>query len=386
MKHVLSFVLAICLSIGLLPFSAFAIEPNDSEFDAFVESIGWEKQDYIDYLESKDWSLEDFESADELGTPITDESIQPVLSEYEMSREELNALLVEYGDIEEGQDVLDSWFTFTEDLSDTIDFYVNGWEGTAIDEENLQQLLDDYNFETKEALEQFLNENDDSMTHYEFIEDLEMAVDFYVNGDKYLDDFSDLFTDIGLTEEELEKLFSHFETINWEDPVFVDSLMELSDRMMAIEDFETADELSAEQVAEMLDIFNEIQQLFQIQTKYYFVVDGEKQPVSMDTLMSMETTDGQDMIMEIYNMNGELLADMLLTGEMFGSELIQETGTDLVEVEKIVEELPAKSDVKTVKGGKLPITATNHIQNTLIGLTIALAGILLFRRVRVKGN
>jgi processed acidic surface protein len=91
--------------------------------------------------------------------------------------------------------------------------------------------------------------------------------------------------------------------------------------------------------------------------------------------------------MEIYNTNGELLADLLLTAEMFGSEFIQETGKDIQEAEKIVTELPAtaKPPVKTIKGGELPKTATNHVGNTLAGAAIAVVGMLLYRRFRVKG-
>jgi processed acidic surface protein len=386
MKHLVTLLLALSLSFGILPVSAFAIEQNDQEFEAYLKEIGWEKQDFIDFIESKEWYLEDFESVEELGMPLTEDGVQSVLKDFDLSREELNDLLVEWGDIEEGQDVLDSpYFLFNEDLETSVDFYLNGWEGTPIDDENLQQLLEEYNLESVEALEELLKENDDSLESYEYIEDLQWAVDFYINGDEYMEDeFADLFTEIGLTDEEMEKLFVHLETLNWEDPAFLDSMMLLGERMMAFEEFETADELSAEQIAEMLAIFTEMKQLLQIETKYYLVVEGEKQPVSLDTLMTMDSTNGNDLVMEIYNTNGELLLDLVLTADMFGSELIQETGKDIQEAEKIVTEAPmaAKPPVKTIKGGELPKTATNHVGNTLAGLAIAAVGILFFRRFK----
>ncbi|ANX12594.1 peptidase [Fictibacillus arsenicus] len=389
MKHLVTLLLALSLSFGILPISAFAIEQNDQEFEAYLKEIGWEKQDFIDFIENKEWYLEDFESVDELGMPLTEDGVQSVLKDFDLSREELNDLLVEWGDIEEGQDVLDSpYFLFNEDLETSVDFYLNGWEGTPIDDENLQQLLEEYNLESVEALEELLKENDDSLESYEYIEDLQWAVDFYINGDEYMEDeFADLFTEIGLTDEEMEKLFVHLETLNWEDPAFLDSMMLLGERMMAFEEFETADELTAEQIAEMLAIFTEMKQLLQIETKYYLVVEGEKQPISLDTLMTMDSTNGNDLVMDIYNTNGELLLDLVLTADMFGSELIQETGKDIQEAEKIVTEAPlaAKPPVKTIKGGELPKTATNHVGNTLAGLAIAATGILFFRRFRVKG-
>jgi processed acidic surface protein len=369
--------------------SAFAIESNDKEFTAFLQEIGWESQDYIDYLESKEWYLEDFESVDELGTPLTEDGVQAVLQEFELTREELNDLLVEYGSIEEGQDVLEgTWLIFEEELREEVEFYINGWEGTPIDDENLQQLLKDYNLGSIEELDALLKENDDSRDNYEYIEDLEWAVDFYINGDEYMDEeIADLFTEIDLTDEEMEKLFAHFETLNWEDPAFLDQMMLLADRMMGFEEFDTADELSAEQVAELFSIFAEMKQLLQIETKYYLLVDGQKQPISIDTLMKMESTNGNDLIMEIYSQNGDLLADIRITGDMVGSEVIQETGKDLQEAEKIVKETPtaAKPPVKTVKGGELPKTATEHVENILLGLGLATAGLFLFRSLRIKG-
>ncbi|RLL43902.1 processed acidic surface protein [Oceanobacillus piezotolerans] len=403
MKHLFSVLLTIVIGIGVLPVMTYAIELNEPEFEKFLKDIGWDKQDYVDYLESKEWDLEYFESVDELGTPLSEESVQLVLEEFGLSREELNELLVEYGDLEEGQDVLEgTWIIFSEELHEYVDFYLNGWEGTPIDEDNLQQLLDDYGFESKEALEQFLNENDDSIENYEYIEDLYLAVDFHLD-DLDLDEIYGLFTEIGLTNEELEKLFAHLETLDYEDPAFLDKLIELSERMMAFEDFETAGELSAEQIAELFDIFYDMLNLFEVETKYYLVKDGEKQTVSFETLMTMDTTKGYDLLIEIYNKQGEFLADILLTADMFGSDLIQETGKDIKQAEEILTEnqkaspalkaaegakeaKTAKPPVKTVKGGELPATASDYAGNALVGLAFVLAGVFLFRRLRIKGN
>ncbi|PLR69088.1 processed acidic surface protein [Bacillus sp. UMB0893] len=391
MKRLLSLVLAVALLFGILPLSAFAIESNDPDFEMFLDEMNWDKQEYIEYLESKEWYLEDFESVDEMGTPLSEESVQSVMHDFEMSREELNELLIENGDIEDGQDVLDGTFIiFEEELSEFVDYYLNGWEGTPIDDENLQELLEYYEFETREELENFLNENDDSINNYEFIEDLDSAVDMYVNGGEYADEISSLFTELGLTEEELEKLFDHLMTVDVEDPAFEEKLINLSERMMAFEDFEAAEELTAEQIAELLHIFSEMLDLFKVETKYFLVVDGEKRPVSVETLMTLEAEKGTSLLMEIFNTQGDFLADILLTADMFGSNLIQETGKDIEQAKEIVTEAPKAADrshapVKTIKGGKLPDTAANYAGNTLAGLGLLLAGVVLFRRIRVKG-
>lgn len=217
MKRLFLLILSAALMFGFLPASAFAMEANDKGFDEFLKEIQWEKSAYIDYLESKGYSLEDFESAEELGLPITEETLQSVLTDFEMSRSELNSLLIENGDIEEGQDVLDTeWYLFIEELSDGINFYVNG--GTAITDDNLQELLEYYEFESKEELESFLNEQGDSIENYEFIEDLEYALDDYIYGygDEYdiEVDIEGMFTELGLTLEELERLEAHLETLD----------------------------------------------------------------------------------------------------------------------------------------------------------------------------
>jgi processed acidic surface protein len=393
MKQLVSVFLALVIGFGVLPVMTYAIEPNEPEFDTFLKGIGWNKQDYIDYIESKEWYLEDVESIDDLGTPLSEESIGLVLEEFDLSREELNELLVEFGDIEEGQDVLEgTWIIFSEDLHEYIDFYLNGWEGTPIDNENLQKLLTDYGFDSEEALEKLLNENDDSIENYEYIEDLELAVDYYVNGGDDSDELFDLFAEIGLKDEEFEKLFTHLETLDFENPALIDQMIELSERMMAFENFETAEDLSVEQTAELFDIFNDMLDLFELKTDYYLVKDGEKQPVSMGSLMTMDTTNGYDLLIELYNHQGTFLADVLLTADMFESGLIQETGKDMMQAEEIVTENPkaverqtAKPLTKTVKGGELPTTASNYAGKAFAGVAFVLAGIFLFRRIGVKG-
>lgn len=392
MKRLLCLFTAILLALSLLPVTSFAMESNDKDFEAFLEEIGWEKQDYIDYLESKDWYLEDFESADELGTPLTEESIEPILTDYDLTREELNELLADYGDIEVGQDVLDSeYLLFAEEVYDYVGYYLDDTYGTLINDENLQELVERYGFVSADELEEYLQQFDESIDHYEFIEDLDSAVDYYMNGGADLEaEIDELFLSMDLTEEEMDRLLEHFITIYEENPDFEDQLYTLSERMMAFGEFDSADDLTAEQIAELLDISNDMLDILQLDVKYYLVKDGVKKPLSVQSMMTMTSTDGADLLIELYNKQGDFLADIILTNEMFGSEIIKETGKDLQEAEQIVKEIPVKTATKavekTVKGGKLPNTASDYLQNTIIGLVIVLAGVVLFRRVWVKGQ
>lgn len=381
MKRI-ALALGLIFTVLIFPVSASALKADDPDFEAFLKKIGWDKQDYIDYLHSKDWGLKWYDSVDELGIPITEQSVQTVLKKHQLTRAELNDLLVEFGDIEPGEDVLDSeWIIFEHELFDYVDYYASL---DAITAENLLELLDYYGFASKKELEDLLNEYGDSLDYYGYIQELYDAVDFYLY-DNELQELFLLFEEIGLTEDEFYNLYDHLMNLAFEDDTFTDRLLALSDRMEAIADFESLDDLTAEQIAELLSIFNELVDLAEIEPKYYLVKGDEKKPISFQTLLEMTTTDGYDLLIEIYNLQGDFLADILLTAELFGSEVIKETGKDLKEV--VNKPKKAHEPVnKTVKGGKLPNTATNNAENVLIGLGIATAGFLLLRRFKTAGN
>lgn len=397
MKRFSLLVLAAMLAFSVFPSFAFAIESDSKELDAFLKEINWEKQTYLDYLESKDYSWEDFESVDELGTPLSEAAIPPVLEKYNLTRAELNALLEENGDVEKGQDVLDSeWLLFAEELDEYVGFYLSENTETPLTDEALQQLIEDYGFETKENLESFLNEYDDSIANYDTVEALEEAIDNYIFSTEYGFELAGLFDELGLTEEELERLEAHLNTLPIETPAFQDRAMALADRMMLVGDFDSADDLSAEQIAEILDIFSDLLDLFELKTQYFLVKDSDKKEINLSTLISLETVNGYDLLIEIYNNQGTFLADILLTAEMFGSDIIKETGEDIKEAEETVVVAPApiaKSPTsakaapvkQTVKGGKLPDTASPYVTNTLAGLALVLLGVVLYRRFKAQG-
>ena len=70
---------------------------------------------------------------------------------------------------------------------------------------------------------------------------------------------------------------------------------------------------------------------------------------------------------KLYNYNGDFLADMMISANLFGSELITDTINKVEKVEKSITK-PVK---KTIKGGKLPNTAGHYVDNILGGLCYA---------------
>lgn len=200
-------------------------------------------------------------------------------------------------------------------------------------------------------------------------------------------DMESVFSEFGLTGQELERLAQHFETLDYTNPQFEERLMALSERMIAIEEFSTVTELSAEQIAELLSIYDEFMEIFEMEAKYYFVKGDEKKEMSVQSLVSLESTDGYDLLIELYNTQGEFLADILLTADMFGSDLIIDTGKELEDSTATITPTPTPpvdNTNQTVKGGKLPKTASDFASNMTFGLAIIAFGALLFRRSQVK--
>ena len=455
MKKLLVLLMAVLLVVSAMPASTFAIDKNDPKFDEFLKEINWSKKDYISYLESKGWALADFEEVAELGTPLSEEGVQAVLVDFELTRAELNALLAEYGDIEEGEDVLTgSYFLFNEELYSYTEYYLsddyemideNGAEfeaflaeinwskedylayleskdwpleyfsdvsqlGTPLSEEGVQTVLADFEL-TRAELNALLveygdiNEGEDVLegTFIIFNEELYFYVEMYVTGvyDEIDLDALDIFTEIGLTDEELDRLFDHLFTLDFEDEAFLGQLETLLNRLDAIPYFESASELEAAHIAELLDIFSSLMNLFEIDAKYFLTNGEEKLPLSLTALMTLETTNGYDLLIEIYDRQGTFLADIVLTAEMFGSEIITETGKDIEVIENVITAPKADpkavkkevkivkketQSVKTTKGGKLPKTASDYVSNSLIGLAFVLIGLVLFRRMKTASN
>jgi processed acidic surface protein len=386
--------LLFALGLVFLPSLSFAA-PADAELKTYLDEIGWTQTDLEEYLDFYDLALADFEDMEDLseflGAVLTDETLSDLLQEYELTLEEATQLLIENGELEEGQSILDV-YTFYDDLDIDL-FYYNL---TPITDENLQQLLDFYDL-TIEELHELLAEHDDSLDYYEHIEDLEWAIEYYLYYEEEEIDFSeidDLFNELGLTSAELETLFDHFLTLDVEDPAFLDKLDELSARMMAFEDFDAATELTAEQIADLLDIFSQFIQLFEMDVKFYLVQGDEKKDITLTSLMAMPHSNGADLLIELYNKQGAFLADIIFTAKMLGSEIIAETGKDIKKAEEVIVEkttakkpdrkLDSKPVIKTQKGAKLPKTASDYVANTAVGLAVALAGFAIYRRFKVK--
>ncbi|MEW5550015.1 processed acidic surface protein [Peribacillus frigoritolerans] len=350
MKKYFSFFVALIVlfslgSSGTKGFAATKI--NQDELNAYLSEVRMTQEELEEYLSYYDLTLNELKSAEELretlGPAVTPETLQNLLKQYEMTEAELTELLMEYGELEEGDSIIDT-FHFIYDIEDIIDLEMDyDEEEMEYDEEEISDLMDG------------------------------------------------LFTEIGLTDEELDRFMNHLLPIV-EDPSFESRLMAISDRMNQLEYFETIDELSAEQVAELLSIYNDLQSLLQVQFKFALIQDGVTTNLSLEALFQLKELTNASLLVSIYDLNGNFLLDFTLTGEMIGSDLVKETGNDMKQstevISKVVEvkkekKKPAKPEHKTEKGGVLPKTAGNYLFGALCGLVLMGIALGLIRKARL---
>lgn len=350
MKKYFSFFVALIVlfslgSSGTKGFAATKI--NQDELNAYLSEVRMTQEELEEYLSYYDLTLNELKSAEELretlGPAVTPETLQNLLKQYEMTEAELTELLMEYGELEEGDSIIDT-FHFIYDIEDIIDLEMDyDEEEMEYDEEEISDLMDG------------------------------------------------LFTEIGLTDEELDRFMNHLLPIV-EDPSFESRLMAISDRMNQLEYFETIDELSAEQVAELLSIYNDLQSLLQIQFKFALIQDGVTTNLSLEALFQLKELTNASLLVSIYDLNGNFLLDFTLTGEMIGSDLVKETGNDMKQSTEVISKVaevkkekkkPAKPEHKTEKGGVLPKTAGNYLFGALCGLVLMGIAFGFIRKARL---
>ena len=383
-------VAGLLLFTCLKPSIGFAFT-DEASLEAFVTAEGFssveEFKEYYEYYFADELSnVKDIEELKEiLGEKINNENIEELVAYYGYgSRQELTDELLMYGDLEEGS-TLEEEFIYVNALYILLDTYVPP-ELTPITDENLQELLDNFEI-TRAELDAILEEMGETLGNFQYIEDLEEAlINYYFNEDimaELLDAIMVGFGEIGLTEQELERLIYHFISVAENDETIFERLLALDERIMQLPEFESADELTEAQMNELVSVFNEFLNIVQIDAKYYLVKGDSKQPVTLNKLMYMETTNGADLLIELYNHQGEFLADMIFTAEDFGSDLIKE------KVDKITKPLvqaekkkPVKKVTKTEHGGRLPNTAGSYAEGILLGTALAGlgTGMLIYRR------
>ncbi|WML46832.1 processed acidic surface protein [Neobacillus sp. PS3-34] len=386
MNKIHKILLAAVLLLGLFPITSSAAALAPADLAAFLEETSWNEKDLDTYLQYfYDMSINDFDTIadlkETLGEPITEENLQQLMKDYEFANEQdLVSFLVENGEMEKGDNVRNV-FRYIDALDSTVGYYKED-SGTPITDENLKTLLGDHHLTMKE-LTDLLAKNDDSLENYKTIEDLDLALTLYESGKEALD----LVSKLGITEKEMEAITKHFETIDVNDPAIEEKMTELEPRLLALREADQAADLTEGQITEVFNIMKEMLSLVHLDASFYLVKGNEKIALSDSQLIKMKDTNGHDLLIEIYNTDGVFLADMLITEDMFSTELIDNTVKDIKKVEKIekiVQKTASQQKPHTVKGGKLPNTAGNYAEGIFVGLILIGTGLFFFRKRNVS--
>ncbi|MGE7903488.1 processed acidic surface protein [Peribacillus sp. NPDC094092] len=386
------------------------IKADLSNLDAIYEDYNLTNESLIKLLNENGEELDDYifiwdldeavyfysEEGDFERDPNFDKEFVNYLAEvskvrgFEVTKEDIEASLEIY-------DFSTEEFESVDELSEFLGDVIKA------DLSNLDYFNENYGLD-KQALLQLLEENGEDISDYVYIDNLEETVWNLTGGGmdgEVAEDLLPIFEeDFGLTEEELQRLEDHLMSLegHLSNPETAKQLEELGNRMMAFEEFDVATELTAEQIAEMASIYEELLSIFKLKVSYALVKSGSESPVSLLDLMKLEELKGANLKISIYSTDGKFLADLLITGDMVDSDTLTNAGGQIKEsakeVQKTIEKAPVakpvkqkistdtKSEHQTVKGAKLPNTASDYIPNALLGLCIILFGSLMYRKIR----
>ncbi|MBM0065804.1 processed acidic surface protein [Alkalicoccobacillus gibsonii] len=364
---------------------------------------------------------------------VTDEELEGLLVEKNITREQLDYYLSEFfeSSVDEFETIDDlDWFIWVLDGEDS--------DGTPY----LEYILDYFEI-TYDELVALLSENNKVISDFTFNEELEYYLWDHYEWDFDWDEewteeeeweeisFDGLFDEIGLSDKELEALFEHLIKVVEQNPEAVDQLLALAERMEAFGDFESSAELTAEEIAELFAIGNELIKVLQINPEFYLAKPGEQKPISFADLLKLTELKGYDLLVVLYDLEGNKLADFIITAELFNGNTLGKVGEDIGDTGAIVEDVvenkpttenkpaptpaapaktkaekeekvakenktapakqsepkkdntPSKKVTKTVDGAKMPKTATDYPLYTFIGLGMTLVGFILFRRFKM---
>jgi processed acidic surface protein len=302
--------------VFIIQQAAFAA-PAQNEIDHLLSELGWTTNDLTEYLDYYELSIDDFETIEELqmmlGTPITDENLADLLLQYEITRSEMDTVLAEFGE---------------------------------------------------------------SLEDYYFIEDLDIALSFYLGHDEEMAELEEFMALIGLTDSEVDSLFTHFMELDEKTlEQQMEGIVARLDPFLLIED---TTELTEKQQEELISVLQDMMGILQLDPRFFLVDhNGVETAVTFKELLSMEELYGNDLMIQLYDTNGGLILDMQVSEEMLFSEFIIESGTEFAEVGDLAGELT------TLFHNRLPDTASPLWTNMLIGLLtigLGLLGILFSKR------
>ncbi|MCK6259172.1 processed acidic surface protein [Fictibacillus sp. KIGAM418] len=295
---------------------------------------------------------------------------------YEISKEDYQNYLSDYA----GMELSD--FEDINELKETLGAVIKS------DNSNLDELYTDFDL-NEQQLKDLLAKNGEAIEDYIYVDDLYFAVSDLQAPDEEMPDFEEIqkeiegaLAEIDLTPNEIQNLQDHLMSIEKDlnSPDTEKRLESIAERMMSLD----PEKPTKAQIQEVGTAFEELMSIFQMKANFFIVDGSKKTPVSAGELMQMRVLDGDYLLIQLFDLNGKMLADLKITSDVVKTVPAKvDTVTQTIKKE-VKASAPVAKKTRTVTGGKLPKTASNHLDGALAGLAVAGAGLFLYRRARMS--
>lgn len=391
---------------GLKDFMGEVIKADYSNLNTIYEKYGLTMDTLTKVLSDNGETLDDYIFLNELEDTLYfydgeeeitqeagfDEKLTNYLNEISAVRgftatpEMIEAMLNRY-------EVTSKDFETVEDLKDFLGDVIQA------DLSNLDYFYEEYSL-TPDDINAFLNSSGKTIADYVFIEDLEFDLLYSNTGSityAYLmstleEEFPGITGSLGLTEEEFNAANAYFNSLSdyYNSEETQNKLMDLLSRFgMLMENLQSTDkDVTIDQMMEMQSIYQELQDILKIKISYSLIQDGKKIPLTLADLMGKEDLENATLNITIYTDSSEFLMDIHISSDMFGT-IIEDIGSlpgTNTDNGTTGSGTPAET-IKTVKGGKLPKTASNHMTLILLGgLSMLTGAVVLIKRKNDKNE
>ncbi|WP_223701258.1 processed acidic surface protein [Sutcliffiella deserti] len=310
MKRFVAITSCLALSLAIVGSPSLVLAaPSEFEVNQYLEEIGWTRHDLDTYLSFYEVSLDDFKDVQqlesELGTPINKENLHSMLNSFNLTEEELDILLSRFG-------------------------------------ERVQD--------------------------YTFLEDLEVAVDFYHSHEEEVARAEDFLVSVGFKAEEARQLFRHILSLPNEH--LHGDLRELEEKL----------EEDPNSVEKVFTLWSEFMNAFQVTASLHMENREEKESISQAQLMQPGWLEGKVVNLELFNKDGELLATAKMNEQILSPVYVQETGAELINLGNLGVKLSDE-----LYHNRMPNTASPYGAGMALGLVLLFLSSLAYRKT-VKMN
>lgn len=237
--------------------------------------------------------------------------------------------------------------------------------GQPLNAQTLPMVLKQFGL-TQDQLTQLLAQNGTSLKDYQFVNDLQSDTEFFM----LHQELTGFMNQVGLTNQELTNLSNHFESLDLQK--ITPQLQAIAQNLSSL-NFNSTSELSAQDQATITNNLQQLMRLAQINPKIYLQQNNQTQPISLSDLTKLQVPSGANFIVELYDLNGQKLADLTIDPTSLSSYFINQISKIMSLVNMILN-----------NGGQLPNTATHTWDFLALGLLILMLGAVLLKWNRKK--